>query len=114
MKLSVNEFYHEVQKLAKEYLPAAKIETREINPFRLKMRLVLSPALFIDIFYGAGKRRIDFALIKERKRIFGIDNLAGWHKHPVGEPDRHESVKEMSLQEIFSQFAKIIEQQRPS
>lgn len=112
MKLSVNDFYHQVQILARDYFPAAKLEIQEVNPFRLKMRLLLDPMLFIDIFYGARKERIDFALIQERKRIFGIDNLAGWHRHPLGEPDRHESVKSMSLGEIFSQFARIVKQQR--
>ena len=112
MKLSVNEFYHEVQRLAGEYFPTATPETQEINLFRLKMRLVLSPMLFIDIFYGARKRRIDFALIKERKRIFGIDTLGGWHRHPLDKPEHHEPIKQMSLQEIISQLAKIVQQKK--
>jgi len=107
MNLSIKEFYHQAQKLAREYFPAAKLETQEINQFRLKIRITLSPISFIDIFYGVHKTRIDFALIKEGKRIFGIDNLGGWHRHPLNEPGRHEFIGEISLQEIFSQFAEI-------
>jgi len=112
MNLSAKEFHGQVQRFAGEYFPAAKLETREITQFRLKMRIILSRISFIDIFYGVHRTRIDFALIKERERIFGIDNLGGWHGHPVGEAGRHESVKEMSLQEIFSQFEKIVQQQK--
>jgi len=108
MKFSVSEFCHQVQKLTEEHFPTAKLEIQEVNPFRLKMRVVLGSMLFIDIFYGARKERIDFALIKERKRIFGIDNLAGWHRHPVDKPGHHEPIKEISLQEIFSQLAKVV------
>jgi len=30
MNLSIKEFYHQAQKLAREYFPAAKLETQEI------------------------------------------------------------------------------------
>ena len=106
MNLSIKEFYHQTQNLTGEYFPAAKLETQEINQFRLKIRITLSSTSFIDIFYGVRKTRIDFALIKEGKRTFGIDNLSGWHRHPLNKPDCHEFIKEMSLQEIFSQLAK--------
>ena len=110
MNLSMKDFYHQIQKLAGEYFPAAKLETQEINRFRLKMRITLSSTSFIDIFYGVRKTRIDFALVKEGKRIFGIDNLSGWHRHPLNEADCHEFIKEMSFQEICSQLAKIVQQ----
>ncbi|MCK4598787.1 ribbon-helix-helix domain-containing protein [Candidatus Bipolaricaulota bacterium] len=49
----------------------------EFNPLRLKMRIVFVPELFIDVFYSARTQRIDFALIEETERIFGVDNLNG-------------------------------------
>lgn len=79
-------------------------ELQEFNPLRLKMRIMLSPDLFIDVFYSVRTQRIDFALIKERERIFGIDNLGGWHRHPFGEVERHRPIREPTLQGIFSEM----------
>jgi hypothetical protein len=25
------------------------------------------------------------------QRVFGYDNLGGWHRHPVGSPEEHEA-----------------------
>ena len=69
MNLSIKELYHQTQNLAGEYFPVAKLETQEINQFRLKIRITLSSTLSIDIFYGVRKTRIDCALIKEGKRL---------------------------------------------
>jgi len=84
MDFSVDAFQAKVQDLAGQYFPTSKPELQEANPLRLEMRIVLSSDLFIDIFYGVSKKRIDFAVIKATERIFGIDNLNGWHRHPFG------------------------------
>lgn len=66
--------------------------------------------MFIDVFYSMRKKRVDFALIREEKRIFGIDNLQGWHRHPLKAPERHVKIREPSMRDIFSEFAQILKQ----
>ena len=74
---SVDAFQSMVQDLAAQHFPASEPEVQEANRLRLKMRIVLSSDVFIDVFYGASKKRIDFALIRAADRVFGIDNLRG-------------------------------------
>jgi len=45
--------------------------------------------VYILIFTIILQMIIDFALIMEGKRTFGYDNLGGWHKHPVENPEMH-------------------------
>ena len=103
MDSSVAVFQEKVQDLAGQYFPTSKSELQEATPLRLKMRIMLPSNLFIDIFYGVSKKRIDFALIKATERIFGIDNLNGWHRHPFGGVKQHEAIEEPTLEEIFSE-----------
>ena len=111
MDYSVNAFQAKVQDLAAQHFPTSEPELQEANPFRLKMRIVLSSDLFIDIFYGKSKERIAFALIKETERVFGIDNLNGWHRHPSGGVKQHEIIEEPTLEEIFSEIKSVTAKQ---
>lgn len=106
--ISVEAFREEIQSLARRNFPDSEWEVHEQNPFRLKARVLLSPGLFIEVFYSPRTRRISFALLKGTKRIFGIDNLNGWHRHPFGEVERHQPIREPSLQEIFMEIKDIV------
>ncbi|OGW16446.1 MAG: hypothetical protein A3G93_00050 [Nitrospinae bacterium RIFCSPLOWO2_12_FULL_45_22] len=108
MFISVKEFLQEVEQSIKRYFPSAKVELNEFNVLRLKVRVMITSSLFIDIFYGYRKRRVDFALIKDKDRIFGIDNLDNWHYHPIEYPERHEKTPEMSIEQIMKKFERII------
>ena len=57
------------------------------------------------------KKRIDFALIKATERIFGIDNLNGWHRHPFGGVKQHEAIEEPTLEEVFSEIKSVTTEQ---
>jgi len=106
--ISVEAFREEIHRLARLNFPESDWELHEQNPFRLKGRVWLSPGLFIEVFYSARTKRISFALLKGTKRIFGIDNLNGWHRHPFGEVERHQPIGEPSLQEIFMEIKNLI------
>jgi hypothetical protein len=45
--------------------------------------------LFIAVRYNARNERMDFALIRDGKRVFGYDNLKEWHCHPSADPSQH-------------------------
>jgi hypothetical protein len=74
----------------------------EVNAFRFKARILLSENYFIDVFYGFSKQRIDFALIQNGRRIYGIDNLGGWHCHPWETEKDHMRINPLSIEEIVA------------
>ena len=111
MSSSVEAFQAKVQNLALQHFSTSKLEFQEANALRLRMRIILSSNLFIDVFYGVSKERIDFALIKETERIFGIDNLNGWHRHPFGAVEQHQAIKEPTLEKIFSEIKSVTAKQ---
>jgi len=91
--------------------PGAQWDLQEQNQFRLKARILLSPGLFIDVFYAARTRRIDFALIQGADRVFGIDNLNGWHRHPFGEAEQHMAIETPTVEDIFSEIRAVTVEQ---
>lgn len=101
MDLTTEEFFDLIENLTNAHFPDANLRTDEKNKFRIKLRLNLSEKLFIDIFYSPQTERADFSLIKNERREFGIDNLGGWHRHPVEDPTMHEEIEEPDFEEIF-------------
>lgn len=98
---SVLEFSERFALFIREFLPHCLIEVTEQNSLRLKARVRISLAMFIDIFYAMRTGKISIALVLEGKRVFGIDNLGGWHVHPVGENQAHHRIEEPSLEEAL-------------
>ena len=112
MKLSSQEFRDKVQELADIYLPHANIQTKEYSKFRLKLRLSLSVDFFIEVFYSPRTDKVSFTLIVDGKRIFGIDNLGGWHRHPIENPSTHVGITEPKLEKIFESIKNAIEEKK--
>lgn len=75
----------------------------------VKVRLVLNDSIFIDIFYNAETCKYSFALIKYNKRIFGADNLRGWHMHPFENPEAHAESDPVTLENFLDMIAGNIE-----
>lgn len=63
--------------------------------------------MFIDIFYNPKNDRTDFALIHNTQRIFGYDNLGGWHRHPAESPESHISCDEPPLEQVFQEMKEV-------
>jgi hypothetical protein len=73
----------------------------------LKVRAIVNENIFVNVFYNASTRKYSYALIKDGKRIFGYDNLKGWHKHPFEDPNNHLKCDEPTLEDIFKEVEKI-------
>lgn len=112
MTLPVEEFYGQLQSALQKHLSSFEVKVNEINPLRLKVRIILSQSTFIDVFYGSRKDRVDFALIHEGERVFGIDNLNYWHCHPFGKERNHFEIEPMSIEDIVLEIKKNIEKIR--
>lgn len=109
MFASVEDILQELSRLKYELLPESEIEIVYKRIDRVSIRVVLSPILFIDIYANVKNGRYDFSLIKDNKRIFGYDNLKGWHLHPLNVPDDHFKCEEpSSLEQIVKEITAVI------
>lgn len=85
--------------------PEASLELRYRRLTQYSLRLHIGEALFIEVYFNSQNRRQSYALIKGEKRVFGCDNVGGWHWHPLVSPEAHEPCTcEPSLCEIFSRL----------
>jgi len=73
----------------------------------------MTQELFVEVYYNAENGRQSYVLISKGKRVFGCDNLLGWHYHPRENPEQHNFCQvEPSLEEIFTQLNEAAESVR--
>jgi len=68
---------------------------------RVKARIEIGPDMFADLFFREETGRIDYALIVWGQRRYGLDNLGGWHEHPLDNPDSHVPIAMPSPEEAL-------------
>lgn len=107
MDLSVQEFYDRATFLIKDRFPQCQVEVAEKNSLRLKVRIKITLRMFIDIFYAARTKKASIAVILKGERVFGIDNLGGWHVHPVGQTKEHHMIEEPTPEQALEQCAAV-------
>lgn len=107
--VSVKEFIEQLKLSLTRVLPHLTLRVVELNPHRFKGRITLASGRNVDIFYGCKKGRIDFALIDENKRIWGIDNLGEWHLHPLWNEKEHIATDYTSIEQIVKELKSVIE-----
>ncbi|MFO7772829.1 MAG: hypothetical protein R6V59_02635 [Dehalococcoidia bacterium] len=94
-----------VRGLAARFFPQASVELRYRRLTQYALRIDIAEEFFIDVYYNGENQRQSYALIKKGERVFGCDNLLGWHYHPRENPDRHNFCQAApSLEEIFTQL----------
>lgn len=79
----------------------------EKNLLRLKARVPIGLWVFVDIFYAARTKRVSFAVICRGERVFGIDNLGGWHVHPLEKNREHNWIEEPALDAVVRQCVEV-------
>ena len=108
MFVNIEDFIQELSILRQELLAASKIEIAYKRIDKVSLRIIIKPAIFIDIYANIETTRYDFSLIKDNKRIFGYDNLGGWHYHPLNKLDEHVKCKEPSLKFVLKEMSAVI------
>lgn len=75
--------------------------------FILKGRVILRKNRFLHVYFNELTETRAFALIEEGKRLWGIDfdNIRGWHLHPAGNPEGHQDIKVMEVEDIIKALA---------
>ena len=107
--LKLAQFEHRVRQAATNAFPHAVLSVTERGRYRLKIRVELSDTTFIDIFYNPKNDRTDFALIRDNQRIFGYDNLDGWHRHSIADPRTHTPCDEPVFDQVFQEMKAIFD-----
>jgi len=109
---SIEEFKSQIAYGLSNHIPHGQLEIDEMNPVRFKARYHVEASLFIDIFYAIRTGKISFAVVQKSERVFGIDNLGGWHCHAFGNPGNHKPIAQPLIEEIIAQCAAAIERLR--
>lgn len=102
-------FKENIEAAKDQYFPDGTLVVLKERVIFLKIRILVTEKLFIDIYYNSANNRTDYALINDKKRIFGCDNVGDWHIHPLENPEEHRKCDEPTVEEIFERAKKIVE-----
>ena len=102
-------FEEQVRQAAADVFPYALFSVTESGRYRFKIRIELDGRTFIDIFYNPKNDRTDIAFIRNNQRIFGYDNLGGWHRHSVEDPKTHTPCDEPFFDQVFQEMKAIFD-----
>jgi len=101
----LNELLHELSQL--DFIDRVDFHLEIIT---IKGRVFLKKELyFLEIYYNEQTGTTAFALIENRKRIWGIDydNVREWHEHPIENPEIHKAITSKSISEVLKELQKI-------
>ncbi|MBN1873158.1 MAG: hypothetical protein JXA33_02940 [Anaerolineae bacterium] len=65
---------------------------------------------FVRFYFNQITQTVAFALIKENRRVWGIDrdSRRDWHLHPVGNPGNHIVIAPLSVTDIVAQLRDVL------
>jgi hypothetical protein len=78
-----------------------RLTTTSIN-----LRIDVVSGGFIEAFFNEHTGTTAFALIRDRRRIYGADNTGGWHVHPFDDPSLHLALRSAMS---FAEFVATVE-----
>ena len=69
-------------------------------------RIHLLENCFVQVYFNEHTATLSFALIRNNKRIWGLDhdNDTGWHVHTLENPDEHNTINQKSINEIAKEL----------
>ena len=109
MPLLAAEFVQATQAAATRLFLHARIDVSILRQTRVNIRIELNAERFIDIFFREETGRTDFALIVGGQRIFGLDNLGGWHRHSFDDPTQHIPCAEPTPEDALRQIKQVVD-----
>jgi hypothetical protein len=75
--------------------------------FTVKGRINLREQGFLEIYFNQKTQTLAVAWIVDGQRKWGIDrdNLRGWHRHALQNPDEHQPMPAANIRDIVLEFA---------
>lgn len=80
--MKATQWLQAVRAATQKYFPDAGLHIQILRQTRVKVRIEISDDAFVDLFVREETERVDYALIVNNMRRYGLDNLGGWHEHP--------------------------------
>jgi hypothetical protein len=102
-------FLDEVRRAARSVFPKAALDHTIIRLTHLRFRITINEDMLIDVYFNEETQRTDYALIHRGERVYGVDNLKGWHYHPFQAVEEHLPCLEPSVQQVFEKMKGIVE-----
>lgn len=109
MDKTLKGFLDEVRTAALLAFPKAAFDYTIVRLTHLRFRITISEETFVDIYFNEETQRTDYALIHKGERVYGVDNLKGWHYHPLQAVEQHLPCPEPSVREVFEKMKRIAE-----
>ncbi len=77
--------------------------------FTANGRVYLKQRGFLEIYFNERTQTIAVAWIEGERRKWGIDrdNLRGWHRHPLENPEDHQAVSAMNIRDIIEELGEV-------
>ena len=77
----------------------------------VKGRAYVTAEMFLEFYFNEKTGTMAFALIRDRGRVWGIDqdNIRGWHLHPLENPMEHVEINKLSVSEVVERLRAVLE-----
>jgi hypothetical protein len=84
--------------------------------FTVKGRVHLKEGSFLEVYCNERTQTLAIAWIADGQRKWGIDrdNLRGWHRHALQNPDDHQPMPAASIRDILTELAEVWRQAHSS
>jgi hypothetical protein len=106
---TLRDFLDELRRVAQLVFPKAAFDYTIVRLTHLSLRITINEETFVDVYFNEETHRTDYALIHRGERVYGVDNLKGWHYHPFQAVEQHLPCPEPSVQEVFEKMRGIAE-----
>ena len=108
--ISLESFRKQLCNLFEEKFTDVEFVIKERRSTILEIRIIFTPEIFMEAYVNRITGKKSFALVKDRKRIWGYDNYRYWHHHPIENPDTHMPCSEPPLEKIVNELHTVLSQ----
>ena len=108
--ISLESFRNQLCNLVEEQFTDVKFVIDERRSTILEIRIFFTPEIFMEAYVNGITGKKSFALVKNRKRIWGYDNYRYWHHHPIEKPDNHIPCSEPPLEKNVNELRTVLSQ----
>ncbi len=98
---SAKEFFEDITKTANQFFFVVDFNVIIEDGIIVRGKVLLKNGLFVEVYFNEENQKTSFALLKGGERIFGVDNLGGWHVHLFENPASHQRCGECSFKEFL-------------
>ena len=114
---TVEEWEDEITHAARRFPYVRNIVTVDSHPAAIKMRVMLSPEVFVQIYVNVATDTRNMALIVRNQRCYARDCqfCRNWHRHSFDQPDVHNTSpagsRPIDVEEFLEEVQEIVERE---